>query len=347
MKILGIETSCDETAAAIVNGEGRILAHALYSQLTEHAGFGGVVPEVAARAHVEKITPILESCLAEAGLKPADLDAIAATSGPGLIGGVMVGMVAGKALAAALDKPFIAINHLEAHVLMPRLTDKIEFPYLALLVSGGHTQFLYVKSATEMTALGETIDDALGEAFDKSAKMMGLPYPGGPAIEALAGECPDLEAARSKYPLPRPLYGQKSCDFSFSGLKTAMRTHIENMQEGDIPREEAAALAASFQATCAEIVADRLKHALEKYEDIAGDKARRLALVGGVAANRMLFEALSLTAKEADLDIIAPPPKLCTDNGVMIAWAGMERFRLGLNDPLDFPARPRWSLGTR
>lgn len=343
--ILGIETSCDETAAAIISNGKDIIAHKVYTQLEDHSPYGGVVPEIAARAHVEKISPVVQSCFEEANISPDDISAIAATCGPGLIGGVMVGMVYAKSLAATLNKPFIAVNHLAAHVLTPRLTTDIEFPYLCLLVSGGHTQFLLVKSAEEMETLGQTRDDALGECFDKSAKMMGLPYPGGPEIEQLAAKCHSPENAMKKYGLPRPLMGTKGCDFSFSGLKTAMRQHIESFPEGPVPEHEAAELAHAFQVTIADTLLDRCRNALQMAKTVMGEDIQRLAIVGGVAANRFLAECFQDFADGNHLNLYIPPAVLCTDNGAMIAWAGQEKLALGLVDELDFKARPRWPLG--
>lgn len=342
--ILGIETSCDETAAAIIDSDRNILAHHVYSQMKTHRAHGGVVPEIAARKHVEKIMPVIETCLDEAGLKPSQLTAFAATCGPGLIGGVMVGMMAAKGMAAALDKPFIAVNHLEAHVLTPRLTSNLEFPYLALLVSGGHTQFLAVESATTMHLLGTTRDDALGEAFDKSAKMMGLPYPGGPEIEKLALKSNDREKEKA-YKLPRPFLGAKHADFSFSGLKTAMRQNIEAFPEGPIPETEAAALASAFQHCVVETIIDRCQYALELYKSHIGENCARLAVVGGVAANQYLAQQLADFSNTHNLTLDIAPPALCTDNGAMIAWAAHERYALGRVDTLDFKALPRWPLG--
>ncbi len=343
--ILGIETSCDETAAAIVSNDKDIIAHQVYTQLEYHIHHGGVVPEIAARAHVEKISPVVETCIKDADIDIKDIDAIAATCGPGLIGGVMVGMVYAKSLAATLNKPFIAINHLAAHVLTPRLISHIEFPYLCLLVSGGHTQFLLVKSAEDMKMLGQTRDDALGECFDKSAKMMGLPYPGGPEIEKLASKCVDIETALEKFDLPRPLSKTEGCNFSFSGLKTAMRQYIEGFPEGFILKENASQLAYSFQVSITDTLMDRCKNALLMAQDLTGEKTTRLAIVGGVAANQFIAETFKEFTKEQGIDLYVPPPVLCTDNGAMIAWAGQEKLALGITDSLDFKATPRWPLG--
>lgn len=343
--ILGIETSCDETAAAIVSNHKKIIAHRVYTQLEDHIPHGGVVPEIAARAHVEKISPVVEACVKEAKISISEIDAIAATCGPGLIGGVMVGMVYAKSLAATLNKPFIAINHLAAHVLTPRLTFDIQFPYLCLLVSGGHTQFLLVKNAQEMETLGQTLDDALGECFDKSAKMMGLPYPGGPQIEKLASKCIEKESALEKFQLPRPLLGKDGCDFSFSGLKTAMRQYIENFQEGAIPETEASQLAYAFQIAITDTLTDRCKNAIMMAKDMSGIDVKSLAIVGGVAANQFIAKTFKSFTDSQHIQLYVPPPALCTDNGAMIAWAGQEKLALGLTDTLDFKATPRWPLG--
>ncbi len=325
--VLGIESSCDETAAALVDGDRRILAQRIASQDAAHAPYGGVVPEIAARAHVEVLTPLIAATLADAGLELGDVDAIAATAGPGLIGGVMVGLVTAKALAMAADKPLIAINHLEGHALSPRLADPgLAFPYLLLLVSGGHCQLLMVRGVGDYRRLATTIDDALGEAFDKTAKILGLGYPGGPAVERLAHEG-DPRAV----PLPRPLLGSAEPHFSFAGLKSAvLRAH----QTGT---NRPADIAASFQQAALDCVIDRTWRALDQ-----ADGATALVVAGGVAANTAIRTALEALAGEHGLRFVAPPPALCTDNAAMIAWAGIER--LGQSDPLDFAARPRWPL---
>jgi N6-L-threonylcarbamoyladenine synthase len=327
--VLGIESSCDETAAALVTGGRVILAQRIASQDEAHRPYGGVVPEIAARAHAERLSPIIADVLAEAGLGLGDLDAIAATAGPGLIGGVMVGLVTAKALAMASDRPLIAVNHLEGHALSPRLADPaLAFPYLLLLVSGGHCQLLVVEGVGRYRRLATTIDDALGEAFDKSAKILGLGYPGGPALErlALAGD-PDA------VPLPRPLLGSSEPHFSFAGLKSAvMRAkHAGSHHDADI--------AASFQQAAIDCLLDRTAGALA----LAGP-VTALVLAGGVAANRAIRAALEHFAASHHLAFVAPPLALCTDNAAMIAWAGIERLRLGQRDSLDFAARPRWPL---
>jgi len=340
MKVLGIETSCDETAAAVVAADRRILANLVLSQLAEHAPFGGVVPEIAARSHLDHIDSLVARALDEAGLGFAELDGVAATAGPGLIGGVFVGVMTGKAIAAARGLPFVAVNHLEGHALSVRLTDALAFPYLLLLVSGGHCQLVAVEAVGRYRRLGGTIDDAIGEAFDKTAKLLGLGYPGGPALEraAAAGD-------PGRFALPRPLLGRKTPDFSFSGLKTAVRQQAAAADLLDAGPDNAAArdLAASFQAAVGDVVVDRCRRALALFSRryrVAGP----LVVAGGVAANRYLRARLDALAREAGTDLIAPPPALCTDNAAMIAWAGIERLRLGLRDPLDFAARPRWPL---
>lgn len=342
MKILGIETSCDETAVAIVDDKKNILSNIVLSQLKEHEIFGGVVPEIAARAHLDHLDRLLAAAVKESGLELNELDGIAATCGPGLIGGVMVGMMAGKALAATLEKPFIAVNHLEAHILTARLTHDVPFPYLALLVSGGHSQLLIVKGIGDFELLGSTIDDALGEAFDKSAKLMGLPYPGGPNLEKIANESKNKIQACERFPLPAPLTGRKNCDFSFSGLKTAVRTHVDAFPDGPLKREDVADLAASFQDSVSRILKDRCKRALELFSKKHGSGA--FVVAGGVAANQAVRATLKELAQDFNMSLIAPPLKLCSDNGAMIAWAGVEQLKKGLTSPLDVAARPRWPL---
>ncbi|MGB1076824.1 MAG: tRNA (adenosine(37)-N6)-threonylcarbamoyltransferase complex transferase subunit TsaD [Bdellovibrionales bacterium] len=342
--VLGMETSCDETAVALVSQSREILAHNVFSQIQTHKEYGGVVPEVAAREHLDRLDDMIKKTMSDANMAYEDLSAVAATSGPGLIGGVMVGMMAGKTISAIYDKPFIAINHLAAHVLTPRLTEDISFPYLALLVSGGHTQFLLVRGIDDMVALGTTIDDALGEAFDKTAKMMGLPYPGGPYIEQLARKCVAPEEALKRFPLPKPLYRKKGCDFSFSGLKTAIGKYIEEIPEGKISSDDAHDLAYAFQHVIVEVIKDRLDHAIIMARDIADAPLNDMVIVGGVAANRFIYEGIQEMAERHDLRCVTPPLKLCTDNGAMIAWAGVEYLQKGITHPLSFPARPRWPL---
>ena len=341
MIVLGIESSCDETAIGIVDETRAIRANTLYSQQKEHLAYGGVVPEIAARAHVEVLDDLIRAALRDSGLKLSDIDGIAATCGPGLIGGVMVGMMTGKALAAATHKPFLAVNHLEAHVLMARLSNDVPFPYLALLISGGHTQLLIARGVGDYTLLGESLDDAAGEAFDKGAKLMGLPYPGGPLIEAWAARCSDKKAAAERFPLPRPMLGRAGCDFSFSGLKTALRQAVQSLPPGPIPDQTLADLCDSLQDAIADILCDRVGHALPAAQ-AAG--ARHFVLAGGVAANTTLRTRLQEKISSANLALVAPPAKLCTDNGVMIAWAGLEALRIGRTASLNVPARPRWPL---
>jgi N6-L-threonylcarbamoyladenine synthase len=394
MIVLGIETSCDETAAALVerraDGSGSILADIVLSQVADHAIFGGVVPEIAARAHVEALDGVIAAAMRAGNKRFADVDAVAATAGPGLIAGVIVGLTTAKAIALAAGKPLIAVNHLEGHALTARLTDNLAFPYLLLLVSGGHTQFLAVEGVGRYRRLGTTIDDALGEAFDKAAKLLGLPYPGGPTVE---------EAARRgngrRFALPRPLLGRPGADFSLSGLKTALRLAAEAI--APLSELDVADLAASFQAAVTDVVADRARHAMAMFSQMrsaslaeqapplpsgeralrlgetklslgakgeralpsprttepphpdplpSGEREHALVVAGGVAANQAIRARLAAVAAEAGFRFVAPPARLCADNGVMIAWAGAERLALGLTDPLDAPALPRWPLDT-
>ena len=327
--ILGIESSCDETAAALVTSGRRILAHKLAGQESQHRPFGGVVPEIAARAHVEILPQLIEDVLAEAGVELDEVDAIAATAGPGLIGGVMVGLVTAKGLALAAGKPLIALNHLEGHALSPMLAEPhLSFPYLLLLVSGGHCQLLFVEGLGRYRRIATTIDDAAGEAFDKSAKLLGLGFPGGPAIEAAAKEG-DPRAV----PLPRPLLGSQEPHFSFAGLKSAV------LRARDSGLHEAADIAASFQQAVVDCLVDRTRRALG-----TADGATALVVAGGVAANQSVRGALTELAAAHGLPFVAPPMWLCTDNAAMIAWAGALRFEAGLVDELDAPARARWPL---
>jgi N6-L-threonylcarbamoyladenine synthase len=340
MKLLGIETSCDETAAAVVEDaarpDARIRANVVLSQLDEHRPYGGVVPEIAARSHLDHLDGLIRRALDQAGLAPADLDGIAATAGPGLIGGVFVGTMTAKAMASALDRPFLAVNHLEGHALTARLTDDLAFPYLLLLVSGGHCQLLAVEGLGRYRRLGGTVDDAVGEAFDKTAKLLDLGYPGGPAVErAAAGGDP------AAFDLPRPMLGRPGCDFSFSGLKTAVRQ--VRRAHAELAPQTAADLAAGFQAAVADVLADRCAHALAAFREAHG-QAGPLVVAGGVAANRTLRQRLQRLAAEHGAELYAPPLALCTDNAAMIAWAGLERLKAGHRDPLDFAPRPRWPL---
>ena len=348
MRVLGIETTCDETAAAVVSlaedrtgplagaTRGVVEANEILSQIAQHAAYGGVVPEIAARAHVEVIDRLVARALAKAGIALADVDGIAAAAGPGLIGGVIVGLTSAKALALVSGKPFIAINHLEAHALTARLTDGIAFPYLLLLASGGHTQLIAVRGVGDYVKIGGTIDDAIGEAFDKVAKLLGLPYPGGPHVE---------EAARrgdpQRFHLPRPMLGRPRPDFSLSGLKTALRVEAERI--APLSEEDVCDLCASFQAAVTDTVVDRTRTALRDFQNVA---ARPTALVaaGGVAANQTMRRGLQRLATEVGLKLVTPPLELCGDNGAMIAWAGIERLQLGLINGLDAPARARWPL---
>jgi N6-L-threonylcarbamoyladenine synthase len=327
--ILGIESSCDETAAALVTSDRQILAHRLAGQEAAHRPFGGVVPEIAARAHVEILVPLVEAALADAGVTLAQVDAIAATAGPGLIGGVMVGLVTGKALAHAAGKPLVAVNHLEGHALSPRLSDPdLDFPYLLLLGSGGHCQLLLVEGVGRYRRLATTIDDAAGEAFDKTAKILGLGFPGGPAVERAA-----MLGDAGAVPLPRPLMGSVEPHFSFAGLKSAVvRAH----ETGKYRRED---IAASFQQAVVDCLVDRTARQLAVLSGVGA-----LVVAGGVAANQAVRTGLLATALAHDLRLVAPPLWLCTDNAAMIGWAGAERFAAGLTDPLDVAARPRWPL---
>jgi N6-L-threonylcarbamoyladenine synthase len=329
--ILGLESTCDDSAAALVAADRRILAQAVVGQSQAHQPYGGVVPEIAARAHVEILPGLVEKVLRDASMSIHDVDAIAATAGPGLIGGVMVALLAGKGLALAAGKPLIAVNHLEGHALSPRLADPdLAFPYLLLLVSGGHCQLLEVRGVGDYRRLATTIDDAAGEAFDKAAKLLGLPYPGGPAIEALA-----LRGDSSAVPLPRPLVGSDEPHFSFAGLKSAVQRAVVS---GTFPAED---VAASFQQAVVDCLVDRTRLALKRSE------APTLVVAGGVAANQRIRSALADLARTEGRGFSVPPAWLCTDNGAMIAWAGAERFARGDFDPLDVPARARWPLDER
>lgn len=333
MIVLGIETSCDETAAAVVSDDRRVLAERVLSQLDDHRPYGGVVPELAARAHLQVLDGLIRDVMAEAGVTFAELDGVAATAGPGLIGGLIVGVMTAKAIAAVHRLPFLAINHLEAHALTARLTDDLRFPYLLLLVSGGHCQLLYAENVGVYSRLGTTLDDALGEAFDKVAKAAGLGYPGGPAVEraAHAGDA-------RRFALPRPMKGRPDCNFSFSGLKTAVIHAIDGLPPGPLTERDVADLCASFQAAAAESLADRAARALRLVQ------TDTLVVAGGVAANASLRARLAELARTAHVRLIAPPQRLCTDNAAMVAWVGIERLRLGRSDTLDFAPRPRWPL---
>ncbi|TXN49721.1 tRNA (adenosine(37)-N6)-threonylcarbamoyltransferase complex transferase subunit TsaD [Methylobacterium sp. WL30] len=338
MNVLGIETTCDETAAAIVapgeDGRGVILSNEVLSQIAEHAAYGGVVPEIAARAHVEVLDRLIARALDRAGLALKDVDGIAVAAGPGLIGGVLIGLVTAKTLALVTRKPLLAVNHLEAHALTARLTDGLAFPYLLLLASGGHTQLVAVKGVGDYVRLGSTIDDAIGEAFDKVAKLLGLAYPGGPEVERMA-EAGDPE----RFTLPRPMLGRRDANFSLSGLKTALR--IEAERTAPLAERDVADLCAGFQAAVVDVVVDRVRVALRTFSTVAGHPTALVA-AGGVSANGAIRRALAALAGEAGLAFVAPPLALCGDNGAMIAWAGIERLRLGLTDDITAPARARW-----
>jgi len=341
MRVLGIETTCDETAAAVVrlrgDGTGEILADEVMSQIAAHAPYGGVVPEIAARAHVEIVDGLIARALTTAGVKASALDGIAAAAGPGLIGGVLVGLMTGKGMALATGKPFVAVNHLEAHALVARLAGRLAFPYLLLLASGGHTQILAVRGVGDYLRLGATMDDAIGEAFDKTAKLLGLPYPGGPAVEAAAR---DGDATR--FALPRPLIGRPTADFSLSGLKTATRLAAQAI--APLRPRDVADLCASFQAAIVDVIEDRLRVGLKLFRERIGAPPQAVVVAGGVASNGAIRDGMARFCAQAGLPLIAPPPKLCTDNGAMIAWAGLERLRLGQTDDLTVAARPRWPL---
>ncbi len=338
--ILGIESSCDDTAAAVLSADGAVLAEAVHSQ-AGHAEFGGVVPEIAARAHLAVLPDLVARVMAKAGVRFGDLSAIAASSGPGLIGGLIVGSGFAKGAAIAHRLPYIAINHLEAHALtarLPVLGLEAAFPYLLLLVSGGHCQCIAVEGVGRHVRLGGTIDDAVGEAFDKVAKLLGLGWPGGPALEKLAAE-----GSATAYRFPRPLIGRTGCDFSFSGLKTAVANLAATFPAGALPRQVAADIAASFQQAVADVVADRATHAMAMFGE-AHPGAKLAVVAGGVAANATLRASLLAACNKAGFRFAAPPLRYCTDNAVMVAWAGLERLRAGLVDGLDVAPRPRWPL---
>ncbi|WGR56755.1 MULTISPECIES: tRNA (adenosine(37)-N6)-threonylcarbamoyltransferase complex transferase subunit TsaD [Paracoccus] len=335
LTFLGIESSCDDSAAAVVRDDRSILASVVAGQAALHADFGGVVPEIAARAHAEKLDLCVEEALAQAGLRLSDLDGIAVTAGPGLIGGVLSGVMLAKGLAAGSGLPLVGVNHLAGHALTPRLTDGIPFPYLMLLVSGGHCQFLRVEGPADFTRLGGTIDDAPGEAFDKVAKLLGLPQPGGPAVEAAA-----RAGDPRRFALPRPLLDRPGCDLSFSGLKTAVLRQRDALvaAQGGLHEQDRADLCAGFQAAVAEVLAEKTRRAL------ALAPAPVLAVAGGVAANESLRVALQRVAAEASATFLAPPLRLCTDNAAMIAWTGIEAYQAGRRDGMELAARPRWPL---
>jgi N6-L-threonylcarbamoyladenine synthase len=339
MIVLGIETSCDETAAAVVDDGRRILADVILSQLDEHRPYGGIVPEIAARSHLDHLDRLIAEAMRRAGLRFDQLDGVAATGGPGLIGGVMVGVTMAKAIAAVHDLPFIAVNHLEGHALTARLIDDVDFPFLLLLVSGGHCQLLIVEEVGRYKRLGTTVDDAAGEAFDKGAKLLGLGYPGGPAIEHAAAT-----GDARRFDLPRPMVGRPHPDFSFSGLKTALRHRVAALTAvAPLAEPDRRDLAAALQAAITDCLADRTDRAI----DIARERHPGLAtlvVAGGVAANGAIRQRLQQVAASAGLRLVVPPPRLCTDNATMIAWAGLERLRRGYRDGFDFAPRPRWPL---
>lgn len=335
LTFLGIESSCDDTAAAVVREDGAILASVIAGQTALHADFGGVVPEIAARAHAEKLDICVEEALQQSGLSLADLDGIAVTAGPGLIGGVLAGVMLAKGLAAGSGLPLVGVNHLAGHALTPRLTDGVAYPYLMLLVSGGHCQFLRVAGPDDFTRLGGTIDDAPGEAFDKVAKLLGLAQPGGPSVEAQA-----RAGDARRFVFPRPLLDRPGCDLSFSGLKTAVLRQRDALvaAQGGLHDQDRCDICAGFQAAVADVLAEKTRRAL------AANPVAVLAVAGGVAANQTLRAALQGVADGAGVRLVAPPLALCTDNGAMIAWAGIEAFRAGQRDGMDLAARPRWPL---
>jgi N6-L-threonylcarbamoyladenine synthase len=340
MIVLGIETTCDETSAAVIerfeDGRGKILSNVVLSQVSEHAAFGGVVPEIAARAHVEALDLIIASAMSEAGRSYDEIDGVAAAAGPGLIGGVIVGLTTAKAIALVKRKPLIAVNHLEAHALTARLTDSTPFPYCLFIASGGHTQIVAVRGVGDYVRLGTTQDDAIGEAFDKTAKLLGLGYPGGPQVEK--------EAARgnaARFALPRPMHGRKDADFSLSGLKTALR--LEAQKIAPLSDQDVADLCASFQQAVVDVVFDRLRAGLKIFRTKCGTPTALVA-AGGVAANQAIRKVLQRLAVDVGSVLVAPPLELCTDNGAIIAWAGAERLALDLTDTLDVAPRARWPL---
>jgi N6-L-threonylcarbamoyladenine synthase len=340
MVVLGIETSCDETAAAVVErpkvGPGKILSNIVLSQISEHAAFGGVVPEIAARAHVEALDLIVAEAMAKAGRRFDQLDGIAATAGPGLIGGLIVGLTTAKAIALVSERPLIAVNHLEAHALTARLTHGTAFPYCLFLASGGHTQIVAVRGIGDYVRLGTTVDDAIGEAFDKTAKLLGLTYPGGPQVEKEA-----LGGNPARFALPRPMLGKLNADFSLSGLKTALRLEAEKI--APISAQDVCDLCASFQQAVVDVVADRLREGLKMFRARFGTPTALVA-AGGVAANEAIRAVLQRVAVEVRSTLVVPPAELCTDNAAMIAWAGAERLGHGLCDTLDTAPQPRWPL---
>jgi N6-L-threonylcarbamoyladenine synthase len=340
MLVLGIETTCDETAAAVIerrsDGSGKILSNIVHSQTADHAPYGGVVPEIAARAHVDLLDGIVARAMKQANVGFAELTGIAAAAGPGLIGGVIVGLTTAKAIAMVHDTPLVAVNHLEAHALTPRLTNALQFPYCLFLASGGHTQIVAVLGVGDYVRLGTTVDDAMGEAFDKVAKMLGLPYPGGPMVEQAAAH-----GDPARFAFPRPMQGRPDANFSLSGLKTAVRNEASRFTE--LEPQDIADLCAGFQAAVTDSIADRLRVGLRLFNERFG-APHALVAAGGVAANQAIRAALQTVATKAQTQLIIPPPALCTDNGAMIAWAGAERLALGMTDTMDTAPRARWLL---
>lgn len=342
LTILGIESSCDDTAAAVVRGT-EVMASIVYGQTALHADFGGVVPEIAARAHVEKLDYCIEQALTESGLTLADIDGIAVTAGPGLIGGVLSGVMCAKGISAATGLPLIGVNHLAGHALTPRLTDQVPYPYLMLLVSGGHCQFLIVKAHDTYQRIGGTIDDAPGEAFDKTARILGLPQPGGPSVEKSA-----RDGDPKRFKLPRPLLNQPGCDMSFSGLKTAILRARDGVvdEKGGLTTRDQSDLCAGFQDAVTDVLVEKTRRAMQAYLDLNPEK-RSFAIAGGVAANGAIRQGLMALCAELETDFVAPPLQLCTDNAAMIAYAGIEMMQAGHRDDLTLSARPRWPLDQR
>ena len=338
MLILGIETSCDETAAAVVSENRDILSNRILSQVKEHSPYGGVVPELAARAHLNHLNDIILSSMQDAAIDFSDLDAVAVTGGPGLIGGVIVGVMAAKAISLGTGVPFIAVNHLEAHALSARLCSNIQFPYLLLLVSGGHCQILIVKGHGSYRRLGTTIDDALGEAFDKVAKMLGLKFPGGPEVEMAA-----INGDPKRFKLPRPMIRRKGCDFSFSGLKTSVRQTIEKLSVSTPSNQDKCDLCAAFQLAAGDVLEDRCKNAIKIFRE-EYPNGNTLVVAGGVASNNYLRKRMTKMAESLNMTTSIPPSFLCTDNGAMVAWAGIEKFVSGEKSNLNFAPKPRWPL---
>ena len=337
MIVLGIETSCDETASAIVTSDHKILSESIYSQIKTHEKYLGVVPELAARSHINHCDKVIRDTIDKADISINDIDAIAATAGPGLLGGLLVGLTTAKSISFTLKKPFIAINHLDGHALTPRLSHKLEFPYLLLLISGGHSMFLSVEGPGKYIVLGQSIDDAMGEAFDKTGRLLGLGYPGGPEIEKLA-----KNGDTKRFNFPRPLKGRNNCDFSFSGLKTSVRQRAEEL--APLNGKDKADIAASFQFTICQIIEERLKKAIGIFSDYH-PHAKNMAIAGGVASNNMIRETLKNIAIDNNFKLFIPPPELCTDNGAMIAWAGIEHRLLGHKTDYSFDVKARWPLG--